>query len=362
MKIVLQGLRITTACRYLKMSYSKYFDVIEDEETSCMTLKFPRNYNSKDLIDKRVEVLSPCMLSETDYIRIINPIINLNGLKIKKLVQHDFTFTQLITKDISEFILNYDEHFCQLLIPKVLDWSIDKYIKILSQIPYIEIIDTKQLNKLCNYYSINLTEKDAAYKSINDFVFNTKSKYTKYILSPIDVQSSFIKQLSELLKDYGLELISLPIDKNTHSLHRVTYRFTDLNKQVSHKSDSNPLKYAVRTTSHIEFTLSTPDLVLFNDFRTKFQNLDLISDFTEFYTRDKVGRNWISNVVWTNIDTSFNQEYNQDEQQNIAFEARFSADINYYTVYDEMFYVIIRLIRTLEMQHDYGDKTTQIGI
>lgn len=347
MKLVTQGLKITTQCRYVKFSIDKYLDIFEDGESSCLYIKFPKKFNTKELIDNRIEVLKSTELQETDYIKLSNPTVDLNGLRFTKLTINDYIINQYIVKDIVNFIMTFDEHHCEILIPKSLDYRLDKYLKLIECNPYLQILDSKQLQSLNNFYSINIGNKSISIKSSNRFEFNTKKKYTKYLLDPINVQESFIDKLRVLLTNYGVELISLPIDQNTHSVHRVTYRFTEIGKQLSHKSDSNPLRYALQHSSHIEFKLSSPDLILFNDFRTKYQNLDLVSNFTEFYTNDKLGRNWKSNIVWSSIGTDFNQDYAQDELNSISFETGFSADLNYYVVYDEMYYNIQEIILSI---------------
>lgn len=108
----------------------------------------------------------------------------------------------------------------------------------------------------------------------------------------------------------------------------------------------------------IELKLSSPDFVLYNDFKTRYQNLDLISDFTEFQTRDKLGRMWVSNLIWSSIDTSFNQDYNTDELSNVAWEVPFSVELHYYTVYDEQYYNIQGIIMSLVGE----DSKTQTSI
>lgn len=356
--LVTQGMRIETKCRYVKFTKKRYLDIRQDDESSCLYIDFPKGFNSGDIIDTRLHILTPKELHETDYIKIINPVADLNGLKLKRLTKHDYTINQYIVKDLDKFYMNYDEHHCEVLIPRMLSYRLDKYVCLFHKNPYLEVICDKQLKSLSNFYSINLGDRDIRLKSTNTFEFNTKSKYTKYLLDGITVQESFIDQLRQRLLSFGLELLSLPIDKNTHSNHRVTYRFTDLNHQLNHKDNAHPLRWAVQMTSHIDLKISTPDLVVFNDFRNRYQNLDLVSNFTEFYTNDKLGRNWISSVKWSEIDTSFNQDYAQDEQSNIAFEAGFSADIEYYIVYDEVYYRAQQVILDIFGSNLQGKKET----
>jgi hypothetical protein len=337
MQIIVQGLRITTQCRYVKFTEAKYLNIYEDGDTSCLYIEFPRGFSSGHIVDKRIEVLSPLELHEEDYIKVKNPVFNLNGLKFTKLSTRPYTFSQFIVGNLDRFIMNYDEYHCEILIPESLLWSTDKYKCLITKNPYLKILDCKGLKDLRTFNAIRLLDNDFNLKSDNKFIFQTKAKYEKYLLSMIDVQESFITKLERRVKDYGLELLSLPIDQYKKNVSRVTYRFTDLSRQLNYKSDSNPLRFMTLQSAHIDFKLSTPDLVIYNDFINRYQNLDLLTNFTEFYTEDKLGRNWISSIWWSPIDTSFNQDYAVDEQNNVAHEAGFSCDVNYQIVYDQRY-------------------------
>lgn len=347
MILVTQGLRITTDSRYIKFSKGSKFNTRLDINSSCLYIEFPIGQLTTEMSSPYVEVLVPGVLVETNYIKVINPVINLNGLELEKYSLGDYNYSQLIVEDIDEFIMNFDSSYCQVLIPKTQDWNINKFIGLLQKNPFIGVKNYSKLRELTNFYQVNIRDKNREFTSSNKFKFNTKTKYTKYLLDPITVESEFIDNIRTIAEEYGLELIRLPIDQNTNSLHKLTYRFTEISKQDSHKSDSNPLRYAVSKVDRVEFKLSTPDLSIYNDFKTRYQNLDILSNFTEFYTNDKLGRSWISNVNWQPADTSFQQDYQQDENGNIAFELSFSCELGYYTVYDETYYNIQEMILSI---------------
>lgn len=339
-KLVTQGLKIKTKCRYVKFTEKDYFNVIEDIKQDCLFIEFRKGFDKKDIIDNRLEILEPGELAETEFIKIHNPRVSLNNLVLTKLSIGDYSFSQSIVKDIEEFTMVYNEYHCDIFIPEKRDFDIDRYVCLINQNPYLEVLDRCNVKHLKNFYSINIGSKDMTLTSTSETRFNTKKVYTKYLLDMVTVFESFLDQLRVRLHDYGVELLSYPIDKNLKSDHKCIYRFTEIGKQTSHKSGSNSLRFAVEHRSTVDFRLSTPDLVLFNDFRNRYQNLDLITNFTEFYTLDKLGRRWISSVEWTPIDTSFNQDYSQDEQGNVGNETSFQANITHYTVFDEKYYRI----------------------
>lgn len=358
MKIVIQGLKITTGCRYIKFTRKNSLNIHEESESDCMYIDFPFKFNTSRLVNKQIEVLHPYILKETDYIKIVNPVIDINGLVIRKITNTDYMFSQVIVGDLDKFTMRVNENHCEIFIPKMLDWNIQKYICLLNKNPYLEVVGYKRLSELKNVYSLNFQDHDFTYRSTNDFVFNTKAKYSKYLLKGIDIQDSFIQQLRNRVEEFGIELISLPIDQNTHSDNRITYRFTELDKQESHYAVQNPLRWAMQYKSHVDFTFGTPDLVLYHDFKIRFQNLDFLTNYTEFYTLDKLGRSWVSNIEWSNLDGSFQQDYATDENSNIGFTANFSADIHYYIVYDETFYRFTNItlnLDSLNMSNELGE-------
>lgn len=345
--VIAQGLRITTHCRYFKFTKSRWLSVTENFDKSVIEIKFPRGFRSSDIVDRRIEVLKDFELIETDFTRIKKVLVNLNGLVLTKLVTDVYNYSQLLVEDIDDFIMDFDELQCKILIPKTRNFDTQTYLDLISKNPYLEIVDSSELEVLANYYNINIVNEDVVINSTNEFVFSAKKKYSKYLLEMIDIQDSFNTQLSGILKDYGVELIRYPIDSNVHNVNHIVFRITDLGAQESHKTDQFPLRYAVQHKATIDFELTFPDLVMYSDFKTRYQNVDLVSNFTEFYTEDKLGVKWISSIKWNPISTDFEQDYAQDNQGNVSFKASFSAELYYYVVYDEMFYNIQTTILSL---------------
>lgn len=356
MEIITQGLIITTQCHYIKFTQSGEFQFDEDFELDCFTIKYPRDVESKYIVDKRIDVLESKLLHESDYIKINNPVINLNGLKLTKLTVGDYTYRQFLVNDINQYIIKYSEHSCTLLIPTKLAYDVDTYLHALSHCRYLKVLDSKELHNLRNYYSIRIVDKDQTIESNSEFEFNSKKYYQQYLMDKIDVQSSFINKFRALVRSYGLDLIRYPIDSNTKSVNHIVYKFTDIGKQETHKTAANPLRYAVAAKDSVEFELTCPDLVILNDFKTKYQNLDFISNFTEFYTFDKLDRQWISTIKWGEFPTDFNQDYETDNQGNIGFKATFNAEISYYIIYDQKYYECAEIVIDLCSQAVNGAK------
>jgi len=347
MKLYIQGCIISTDRSYVRIGYSNEVEFLESYVDNCYYIKVPKGYKWSDLYNKNLKVLKDQVIEETNNIKVPNQIYELNGLKLRKLVHTDYVISQYLIKDIKEYKMLMNETQCQILIPQKSDYEFNKYIALLSQNPYIEVIDYSDLVSLKNFYAVNLSWKSKSLTSSNEFAFNTKKFYTKYILEPIDIQNSFINILKSKLAVYGLDLLRYPIDDNVKTVDHVVWRYTDLNKQETYKSDYYPLNDIFRQVDHCDFELTTPNMVIFNDFKNRYQNIDFLTNWTTFNTLDKIGREWSSSITWQPISTDFNQDYEQDSQGNIAMRASFSADITHYTVYDKTYYDIQKTILSL---------------
>jgi hypothetical protein len=347
MEILIQGLLITTNRNYVKLSYGSQTEIKDSIVDDCFYITFRRGFRGENIIHDQITLIENCILHDTPFIKVANPIYELNGLKFTKVSPFDYVFSQYLIDDIEEMVMYYDEYQCQMLIPSTKDYDLCKYVELLEKNPYLRIIDKCNLTCIKSFYLINLTNKPIKLTSGNEFRFKTKSFYEQYLLESVDVELSFIELVTNKLKEYGIECQRLPIDKNTESEHRVLWKITDKTKQLSYRTGYSPMDYVVQQSFHVDFTLTTPSLELLDDFRTRYQNIGVLSQLTTFQTKDKLGKEWSSNVKWSPISTDFNQEYDQDQAGNLANSATFSADVYHMTVYDERYYEINDIILDL---------------
>jgi hypothetical protein len=237
----------------------------------------------------------------------------------------------------------------QIFIPATLAFDFDRYINLISQNPYLEVLNADKLNSFNNFYGVNLSDKSFEINSLNDYVFKPKGFYERYILRSIDIQDAFISQVRAYLSQLGIELKRRPIDENAQNIARVLYSFTEIDKQTSRRSGLNPLSNVVQHSMHIDFELTSPDLPLIDDFKHRYSNIDGLTKLTTFDTKDTLGNYWSSTIDWQPISTDFTSDYDQDSLGNSANKLNFSADVYYCTVYDHIYYdiqqIVIDLIR-----------------
>ena len=352
MEVVVQDLLIKTNCRYLKVTFSKFLEIVEDYDSSCIRINVPEGFCKSDIIDKRIEVLgyddSP--LQETDYIKLTNSCPILNGFKFKKLIQTDYVINQYLINDSNQtnFVIRFDDTRCEIVIPKIKTHDVDGYLRTLCKNPYLRVsVDEDSDQVLSNIYSYNITESSRDITSNNFFEFNTRKSYSKYLLTSAMVYDSFLMRVKGLFVDKGIDFIKYPKTDNLKSTNYVIYRLIDSGRQMSRRTYQEPLRYAVQKSSIFNFEFSCTDIPVLDDFRTKYQNLDFLTNLTMFNTNDTLGRPWLSNIVWSPIPTDFNQEYDQDSMANIAHRVEFSATLNYYEVYDEKYHSISKVITNI---------------
>lgn len=349
MEVVVQDLLIKTNCRYLKITFSEFLEIREDYDSSCIYIDVPKGFCKSDIIDKRIEVLgydsSP--LVETEYIKLTNSCPILNGFRFKKLIQTDYVINQYLINDSNQtdFVIRFDKIRCEIIIPKIKSHDIDGYIRTLCKNPYIRVERNDECNQvLSNIYSYNITENSRDLDSDNFFEFNTRKSYSKYLLTSAMVYDSFLRRVKGLFIDKGIDFIKYPKTENLKSTNYVIYRLIDSGRQVSRRTYQEPLRYAVQKSSIFNFEFSCTDIPVLDDFRTKYQNLDFLTNLTMFNTNDTLGRPWLSNIMWSPIPTDFNQEYDQDSLANIAHRVEFTATVNFYEVYDEKYHKISKVI------------------
>ena len=353
---LIQGLKIATKSKFLRISHGPSVSIREDVASSTMDIVVPEGFHGGDVVSRYVEAVEDMVLEPTDgYVMVKVPEIDLNGLVLKKIAPGVLNFNQFLVKDLADFVAWYDDRRVVVLVPESRISDKRTYVETVCSVPMFELVSDDALQSPANIYGLKMGDESFSFDSDNGFVFATKQFYERYSLRMIDVMHSFITKLGKRLEDFGLQLVGFQMDEESLSPNNVKYRITELGRQVSRPSFSVSERYAVKHKSVIEFELSASSLVVCNDFKTRYQNYDLISDFTEFYTMDSHGVNWISNVVWGEISTNYTQDFETDQVGAIASTAQFSCELNYYVVFDDT-YPRIRKIIT-----DIVDGGTTVG-
>jgi len=343
--ILTQGLKIGTRCKYVRIVYGDRVSVSEDIGRSLMTITVPEGFSGRHIVNSRVELVEDCVLAPSKgYLAVPTATIDLNGLVLRKISDLAINYNQFIVKDIKDYTVWYDNYRVVILIPESRLSDVKTYVKAVGAVPMFEVEGYAELQSPTNIYGLNIGDGSIRHDSNNGFSFGTKAFYERYSLRMIDVLHSFITKLGKRLEDFGVQLVGFQQDEHTLSPDSVKYRITELGRQVSIPSFSVTERYAVKHRTLIDFELSASSFILCNDFKTRYQNYDLISNFTEFYTTDSHGKPWISNVSWGEISTTYTQDFETDQTGAVASTAQFSCELNYYVVFDDTYPRIKKII------------------
>jgi hypothetical protein len=193
---------------------------------------------------------------------------------------------------------------------------------------------------------VQLYHHNLKLKNLTTTVFNPKRAYERYLIRDVDYLGEFILQLKSTLEQYGLSLVRFPIDAETPRNDRVIYKITEYQVQETPKSNYGPLMDIVRHKTTIDFEGSFLNQVVFEDFRTQYQDVRFLTDFTTFDAIDKIGRHWKASLKWNPISTDWNPDFNQDSQGNSGIPCTFQVELRYYVVYDHAYDDIISTINT----------------
>jgi hypothetical protein len=334
MKYIIQGLKVSTTREYIKFTIDREVSIKEDLAGGYIEIRFPKGFRSSQIHSKHIEYLYDVELVETEFIKMANPIIDLNGVRFKKLSSPLLNWNQFLVENIKDFVLEFSEGIVTILVPTERKDDLCTYIKCLSMIPMIEVIDCPELCELNNIFSLNIGNRSLRVDSDDKFIYNSKEFYEQYILKGVDVLHSFLSKLKGVLLEKSIQLVGFPISEKASSPNQVTYKTTELDKQVSRKSDFIVLKEAIQKMAKIDFTFNTPNMIMFFDIRNRYQNLDYISNIGEFHTKDKFGNQWVSAIKWEEMPADYSPEYAQDSKGNFSYECKFSCELHYYVVYD----------------------------
>ena len=79
---------------------------------------------------------------------------------------------------------------------------------------------------------------------------------------------------------------------------------------------------------------------LFFDFKTKYSNVNLLTNLCEFKTSDKYGDRWSAAVKWGRLSEDFSHMYESDNNSNFSYQCQFIAELYFQEVFDKSYTII----------------------
>ena len=93
-------------------------------------------------------------------------------------------------------------------------------------------------------------------------------------------------------------------------------------------------------------------MVLFFDFKNKYNNVDLLTNFCEFKTADKYGIRITAAVKWGQLTEDFNHLYQLDDNSNFSYQCQFQCELYFYEIFDTRYKFIEEIIINLAEDND----------
>lgn len=351
-EIIYRGLKLTTTkCRYFQVKEGSVCSLYENTTTSTLELTYTPGSTSGSLADilgltkigRDIEML-PMNLPK----RFSQVIISLNGLKLKKLTYDDHIIHIVIVED-SESRVVQDYGYTTIVVSKK-DYKNPEFINFLfysGNLIYLQPIGPRpKCYEIRNFPKIQLDTTSLDLTSKSETAFTLRRHYNDYVIREVDYQDQFILEIRRILDNYGIELVRLNKETTLKRTSYVTYQFMQTPVKANHPKYGDD-----RVMQHkqpVEFSLRTTDMVLYFDFKNKYNNVNLLTNFCEFKTSDKYGQRWTAAIKWGQITEDFNHLYQPDDNSNFSNQCQFRCELYFYEVLDDRYEFLNEVIYNLE--------------
>lgn len=342
-EVIYRGLKLESKnCKYYQVKEGNISSLVENSQTSTLELTYVPGSTSKSLsvalgitlVGGELEML-PMGLPK----RFCETIISLNGLKLKKLTHDSHVIHIIIVEDSdSRVVQNYNQ---TTIVVSSKDYNNPEFINFLfysGNLQYIKPIGQRpKCYEIRNFPKIIIGDKSLDLMSESKDSFTLRRHYNDYVIRAIDYQDQFILELRKILEDYGIELVRLNKERTLSTPSYITYQFVQTPVKYNHPGYSDLDEKVLQHKQPVEFTFSTPDMVMFFDFKNKYNNVNLMTNFCEFKTTDKYGNRWSAAVKWGQITEDFNHTYGSDNNSNFANQCQFRCELYFYEVIDDRY-------------------------
>ena len=352
-EIIYQGLRLVSTCRYYKVVEGDTISLVEDTKLSTITLTYTPGSTSWSVseflgIEKvgKDQVLEPT----NQGVRFSKVYVSLNGLRLEKLAHGSYTLNIIIVGDSESRVIQDSVH--TTIVVSQDDAKNQEFINYLfysGNLLYLRPSGPRP-KEWCikNFPKIIVKDKSLDLESSSDTVYVLRRRYDDYVIRAIDYQNQFILELRRILGDYGIELVRWNKEETLKKTSYIVYQFNQTPSRFTHPKCIDEEDHIMSHRVPIEFTLRTPDMVMFFDFKNKYNNLDILTNFCEFKTTDKYGERWTAAVKWQQITEDFNHIYQQDDNSNFSYQCQFRCELYFYEVLDGRYKFLEEIITELE--------------
>lgn len=363
-EVIYKGLRLSSSkCRYFQVKEGHENSLIEDPTTSVLTLTYSPGSSAKSL---SIALGIPCVGPGTSPMEPMGMVerfkqvtVTLNGLKLEKLTYDTHVINLVIVSD-SESRVVQTYNYTTFVVSKD-DYKNPEFIEFLfysGNLLYLRPIGPKVKGyTISNFPRVTIGKESRELTSTNQVPYTLRGRYDNYLIREIDYQDQFVLEVRRILERYGIEFVRYNKETTLGKTSYITYQFNQTPTLVNHPKRRDYDRNIISHKQGIEFTLHATDMVLYHDFKNKYSNVNLLTNFTEFKATDKAGDRWTAAIKWSGITEDFNHTYQADENSNFAFQCQFRCELFFYEVLDTRYEFLEEIITRLDTQ-DIDGKTS----
>lgn len=342
-EIIYKGLELKSlkGCKYFNVVEGTTTSLVEDTRTSTLTLTYIPGNTSESLANflGLKSYGDPQEMTPTGKaVKFKDVTVSLNGLVLKKMTYDPHVIHMVIVRDSeSRVVQNYNT---TTLVISSEDYENEDFINFLfysGNLIYLKAIGKKpKCYKIRNFPKILVKDSNLTLESDSKVSYVLRRSYDDYVIRAIDYQNQFVLELRRILDEYGIEFVRWNKEETLTNTSYISYQFNQTPTRIHHPNRGEEDR-VMQQRLPVDFTLRTPDMVMFFDFKNKYNNVDLLTNFCEFRTSDRYGERWTAAVKWQQITEDFNHNYQQDDNANFSYQCQFRAELYFYEVLDERY-------------------------
>lgn len=350
-EIVYCGLKIYTECSYFRFREGPHASIVENSSEYALDVMYPKGITSLELSKLlKLEVIHDMTIVPTKspgYLKIIPVDVTINGFKFRKLPYEPHTLRIAIVKDHPTKVAQ-DYNNTTIVVNEADRKDPNMLEMIFTNLKYLKAVTPKKFDyksyELCNFPKITIFEKSLNLTSKNKYAHLLRSNHDIYLIKAVDYEHEFFRRVSKYVEDFGVQLTRVNREESLRTTSYLSYRISQTPVKYNHTRYSDVQEMIMCHTVAIDFSLRSPDMILFFDFKNRYSNLDLLTNMAEFKTQDKYGEEWTAAVKWGPITDEFNHTYEQDDNANFSHQCTFRAELFFYEVYDKNYSYIDEII------------------
>lgn len=350
-EIVYKGIRLRTEFQYYRFKVGDHASIVTNPNEYAIEITYPEGCTSYGLAKiLNLEVTDDIKLEPTKgngYIKF-NPVtVTLNGLKFTKMTTDSHVIHVVLVDDYPSRV-SQDYHSTTIVI-NTADKSDPEFLKyVLTNLKYLRLNDARKVDfskvSIANFPRITINDTSVVLNSEVTYVHKLRNNHNRYLIRAIDYEHEFLRRLELILKDFGVQLTRVNREETLNSTSYVSYSINQTPVKYNHARYSDVQDQIMCHMLPIDFQLRSPDMVLLFDFKNKYNNVDLLTNFCEFVTKDKYGKEWTAAIKWSPITEEFNHMYGNDDNSNYANQCTFRAELYFFEVYDKNYSYIEEII------------------